>query len=142
MVHNWIVRLLRFSGTFTFYESYFSDHKPSLFSLVCPELHFPNASPKLLVSSSIAVENTVTNSDVIITNVNNPSPTLLIITATNDNPLTFTYIMRRALADSINLHHIPIKSTDFTGTRVISMSYNSRTRIEKPDFRHFELPHL
>ena len=43
-----------------------------------------------------------------------------------NNSHTFTDAMRRALAESINLQHLPIRLTDFTGATATSTRYYSR----------------
>ena len=121
------------NSTFTFNESYFSDHKPLLISLkLCAEFHFPDTFSNLIESRSIPTDGTDSNSkfpihsNVIIGKLIIPSPTIPTITIPGNISHTFTYPMRRALADSINLHHIPIRSTDFSGARITSTSYYNR----------------
>ena len=38
--------------------------------------------------------------------------------------------LRRALADNINLQHVPLRPTDFTGTRISPTQYYSRVHSD------------
>ena len=68
-----------------------------------------------------------TRQDVIVDHVNIPPPVPTNTVAEN-NSLTFTDAMRRALADSIKLQHLPIRLTDFTGATITSTGYYNRMR--------------
>ena len=62
---------------------------------------------------------------MIIDHVTTPPP-VPAINMVRNNEHTFTDAMRRTLADSINLQHIPIWPTDFTGARVTSTRYYTK----------------
>ena len=64
---------------------------------------------------------------MIIDHVTIPPP-VPAINMVRNNEHTFTDAMRRTLADSINLQHIPIRLTDFTGARVTSTRYYTKIR--------------
>ena len=58
-----------------------------------------------------------------------------------NNEHTFTDAISRILADSINLQHIPIRSTDFTGARVTSTRYYTKIRTHlKSRFNLMSIP--
>ena len=61
----------------------------------------------------------------IIDQVNLPPP-VPTINVVENNSRTFTDAMRRALANSINLQHMPIRSTDLPGATITSTRYYSR----------------
>ena len=115
--------------TVHFYESYFSDHKAILIDLSYSEKNFlGNCLDKIVSSSNDDIDNKSIciheiDQDVIIDQVNHPPPVPAITVENNSH--TFTDEMRRALADSINLQHLPIKSTDFTGATITSTRYYS-----------------
>ena len=82
--------------------------------------------PKYCLSKNIVHYNSTKvhdiSPDVIIDHVTIP-PLVPAINMVRNNEHTFTDAMRRTLADSINLQHIPIRPTDFTRARVISTQY-------------------
>ena len=116
----------------SFYESYYSDHKPILITLgVCSDLNLAGLD-KMMSPPSVTTESSSNanndgimggddmDTDVITCQVIIPPPPVSH-TAVVGN-VTFTYAMRRALADSINLQHIPIRPTDYTGARITSIT--------------------
>ena len=121
--------------TVNFYESYFSDHKAILIDLSCLNKNLLRSCLDKIVSSSngdidntsICIHEAV--QDVIIDRVNIPPPVPTINVVGNISR-TLTDAMRRALADSINLQHLPIRSTDFTGASPTSTRYYSRLRTQ------------
>ena len=113
-----------FCPTVNFYESYFSDHKPMLMTfsegILLNDTH---ELPKYCLSQNIVHYNYTKvhdiTPDVIIDHVTTPHP-VPAINMVRNNEHTFTDAIRRTLADCINLQHIPIRPTDFTGARVTS----------------------
>ena len=121
-----------FCPTVNFYESYFSDHKPMLITFSEGILHNDTHKlPKYCLSQNIVHYNSTKvhdiSPDVIIDHVTIPPP-VPAINMVRNNEHTFTDAMRRTLADSINLQHIPIRPTDFTGARVTSTPYYTKIR--------------
>ena len=121
---------------FHFYESYFSDHKAILIDLSCLNKNLVGSCLDKIVSSSNG--DTDNNScihqtcqDVIIDRVHIPPPVPTTTVAGNTSR-TLTDAMRRALADSINLQHLPLRSTDFAGATTTSIRYYSimRTHLQ------------
>ena len=142
----------------SYYESYFSDHKPMLITLdtglnaistvdnhdILP--HYSHSTSMTGQQSylddiadvaQIPTDNiSKVDPDVIISQVYIPTPIVPPISTCN-NPNTFTYAMRQSLAQCINLQRIPIRPTDFTGCRVSSTAYydfmhaNVRDRFNK-----------
>ena len=119
----------------SFYESYYSDHKPILITLrIGSDLNLAGLD-KMMSPPSVTTESSSNanndnvmggddmDTDVITCQVVIPPPPVSH-TAVVGN-VTFTYAMRRVLADSINLQHIPIRPTDYTGARITSTQYYS-----------------
>ena len=67
------------------------------------------------------------NQDVFIDQVTIP-PIVPASTVVNNTSCTFTDAMRSALVHSINLHHLQIRPTNFTGANITSTRHNSRMR--------------
>ena len=116
-----------------FYESDFSDRRAMLIDLSYSKINLvDNRVDKILSSSNDATDNNFTpiheiNQDVIIDQVNNPLP-VPVLTVVGNNSRSFTAAMRRTLADTINLQHLPIRPTDFTGATITSTRHYDMMR--------------
>ena len=133
-----------FACSCSYYESYFSDHKPLLIyyetgvnvSIIDNQTIEPHHSvcTHILINqpsyphATMDFEQISTNSmsevvqDVIISNVYIPTPIVPPIAISN-NANSFTYAMRQSLAQSINLQGIPLRPTNFTVCRVTATNY-------------------
>ena len=135
----------------SFYESYFNDHKPMFISLstdgtvpCADSLLKKNEGFKYKIHTSCnggldEVSDTIIKPirvldkpemDVITTSVFIPTPVTRISPNFNGANI-FTYAMRQALADSINLQGIPLRQTNFQGRTTTSSYYRIlRTNIQ------------
>ena len=134
----------------SFYESYFSDHKPILISLgtivnECSTMDFqPHATSVcqnvLIDIDQIPTDNrTKVDQDVILGNVYIPTPAVLPRVTTYDNASAFAFAMKQSLAQCINLQRIPLRQTNYTGCRVSSSDHYDFMRANVRDLFNFRI---